>query len=157
MPTRRILSIWFPYLAAERVLRSHRGAILNPFAIVAQDSNALTLACLSAEANAEGLIVGQPLSDARAFCPNLMTAPENPLQEAGFLAGLRRWMGKYSPWVAEEAPASLILDITGCAHLFGGEKQLAEAISQDLQNLRLTGMFGIADTPGAAWALARFS
>ena len=157
MPTRRILSIWFPYLAAERVLRSHRGAILNPFAIVAQDSNTLTLACLSAEANAEGLIVGQPLSDARAFCPNLMTAPENPLQEAGFLAGLRRWMGKYSPWVAEEAPASLILDITGCAHLFGGEKQLAEAISQDLQNLRLTGMFGIADTPGAAWALARFS
>ena len=87
MPTRRILSIWFPYLAAERVLRSHRGAILNPFAIVAQDSNTLTLACLSAEANAEGLIVGQPLSDARAFCPNLMTAPENPLQEAGFLAG----------------------------------------------------------------------
>lgn len=157
MPTRRILSIWFPHLAAERVLRSHRGAILNPFAIVAQDSNALTLACLSAEASAEGLTVGQSLSDARAFCPNLMTAPENPLQEAGFLAGLRRWAGKYSPWVAEEAPASLILDITGCAHLFGGEEQLAEAIAQDLQDLRLTGMLGIADTPGTAWALARFA
>ena len=121
MPTRRILSIWFPHLAAERVLRGHRGAILNPFAIVAQDSNALILASLSAEASAEGLSIGQSLSDARAFCPNLMTAPENPLQEAGFLAGLRRWAGKYSPWVAEEAPASLILDITGCAHLFGGE------------------------------------
>ncbi len=157
MPTRRILSIWFPHLAAERVLRSHRGAILNPFAIVAQDSNALTLACLSAEASAEGLTIGQSLSDARAFCPNLMTAPENPLQEAGFLAGLRRWAGKYSPWVAEEAPASLILDITGCAHLFGGEEQLAEVISQDLQDLRLTGLLGIADTPGAAWALARFA
>jgi protein ImuB len=157
MPTRRILSIWFPHLAAERVLRSHRGAILNPFAIIAQDSNALTLACLSAEASAEGLTIGQSLSDARAFCPNLMTAPENPLQEAGFLAGLRRWAGKYSPWVAEEAPASLILDITGCAHLFGGEEHLAEAIAQDLHHLRLTGMLGIADTPGAAWALARFA
>ena len=157
MPTRRILSIWFPHLAAERVLRSNRGAILNPFAIVAQDSNALTLACLSAEASTEGLTLGQSLSDARAFCPNLMTAPENPLQEARFLASLRRWAGKYSPWVAEETPASLILDITGCAHLFGGEEKLTEAVFQDLQDLRLTGSLGIADTPGAAWALARFA
>lgn len=157
MPTRRILSIWFPHLAAERVLRNHRGAILNPFAIVAQDSNALILSCLSPEASNQGLKVGQSLSDARLFCPNLMTAPENTLQEAGFLMGLRRWVGKYSPWVAEEAPASLILDITGCAHLFGGERQLAEAISLDLKNLRLTGMLSIADTPGAAWALARFA
>ncbi|WGI22327.1 DNA polymerase Y family protein [Amylibacter sp. IMCC11727] len=157
MPSRRILSIWFPHLAAERVLRSHRGAILNPFAIVAQDGNALSLACLSAEASAQGLAVGQSLSDARAFCPNLMTAPENPLQEAGFLAGLRRWAGKYSPWVAEESPASLLLDITGCAHLFGGETGLADAIAQDLLHLRLTGLLGIADTPGAAWALARFA
>ena len=157
MPTRRILSIWFPHLAAERVLRSHRGALLHPFAIVSQSGNLLSLASLSPEASAEGLTIGQSLSDARAFCPQLLTAPENPLQEAAFLAGLRRWAGKYSPWVASEAPASLLLDITGCAHLFGGEPELAECITQDLAQLRLTGTLGIADTPGAAWALARFA
>ncbi|WP_069301229.1 Y-family DNA polymerase [Neptunicoccus sediminis] len=157
MPIRRILSIWFPHLAAERVLRSHRGALLHPFAIVTQQGNALSLSSLSPEAAAEGLQLGQALSDARAFCPELQTAPENPLQEAAFLAGLRRWAGKYTPWVASEPPASLLLDITGCAHLFGGESGMAESITQDLARLRLTGRFGIADTPGAAWALARYA
>jgi protein ImuB len=157
MSNRRILSIWFPHLAAERVLRNHRGALLHPLAIVAQHGNTLSLACLSPEASAEGLTIGQSLSDARAFCPNLLTAPQNPLQEAAFLAGLRRWAAKYSPWVAEEPPASLLLDITGCAHLFGGEEKLAHSVSLDLEDLRLTAVLGIADTPGAAWALARFA
>ena len=157
MPKRRILSLWFPHLAAERVLRSARGRIELPFAIVAQNQNALTLSSLSSEAVSEGLSVGQSVSDARALCPNLQTAPANPLQERLFLSGLRRWAGKYTPWVAEEAPASLVLDVSGCAHLFGGEVALAEQIRQDLENLRLTAQLGIADTVGAAWALARFA
>lgn len=157
MPNRRILSIWFPHLAAERILRSHRGAILHPFAIVAQDGNALSLSCLSPEASAAGLSIGQSLADGRTLCPNLVTAPENPLKEATFLASLRRWAGKFSPWVSEQKPASLLLDITGCAHLFGGEEELAKVIASDLETLRLTGLLGIADTAGAAWALARFA
>ncbi|MCP5073585.1 MAG: DNA polymerase Y family protein [Rhodobacteraceae bacterium] len=157
MPRRRILSLWFPHLAAERVLRSARGKIAQPFAIVAEDHNALTLASLSPEASAEGLSVGQSLSDARAFYPGLLTAPANPVQEAAFLQGLRRWAGKYSPWVSEEAPASLVLDITGCTHLFGGEDALAAAIREDIEGLRLSVRLGIADTVGAAWALARFA
>lgn len=158
MPSpRRILSIWFPHLAAERILRRNRGRMLGPFAVVEQVGSALSLSSLSPEAAAEGLSVGQPLSDARAFCPELATAPANPLAEAAFLSRLRRWAGRYSPWVAEEAPAALVLDITGCAHLFGGEEALAAQVAEDLSALRLTGALGLADTPGAAWALARFS
>lgn len=158
MPTpRRILSIWFPHLAAERLQRRNRGRILSPFAVVSQSGNALTIASLSPEASAEGLSVGQALSDARAFCPELITAPQNLLAEAAFLTHLRRWAGRYSPWVAEEAPAALVLDISGCAHLFGGEEALADNIHSDLAALHLTGSIGIADTVGAAWALARFA
>ena len=54
MAHRRILSLWFPRLAAERVLRADRGRIERPFAIVAERNNTLTLASLSAEAEAEG-------------------------------------------------------------------------------------------------------
>ena len=79
------------------------------------------------------------------------------MREADFLTNLRRWAGKYSPWVAQEPPASLVLDISGCAHLFGGEETMAEHIAQDLEALRLTARLGIADTVGAAWALARFA
>lgn len=154
---RRILSVWFPRLAAERILRLERGTIIGPFAIVATDNNTQTLASLSAEAQAEGLKPGQPLRDARAFCPELATRPVNPAAEAAFLTRLRRWSGKFTPYVAEEPPAALLLDITGCTHLFGGEVALCEALQSDCAALGLTVQTGIADTAGAAWALARFA
>lgn len=154
---RRILTIWFPHLGAERLLRRNRGRILVPFAVVAETGNALNLSSICPLASAQGIRVGQPLSDARAFCPELLTAPQNPLAETAFLSRLRRWAGRFSPWVSEEPPAALMLDITGCAHLFGGEEAMAARIADDLAKLHLTAALGIADTPGAAWALARFS
>lgn len=157
MLRRRILSLWFPRLAAERALRAHRGRVEQPFAIVTEQGNALTLASLSAEATQQGLSVGQALSDARAFCPELVTEPANPVQEAAFLSSLARWVEKFSPWVAAEPPGALLLDITGCAHLFGGETGLARTIRSEAEALSLTVHIGIADTLGGAWALARYA
>ena len=157
MTHRRILSVWFPRLAAERVLRLERGTITGPFAVISIDNNTETLASLSTEAEAEGLRVGQPLRDARAFCPELLTRPANLPAETTYLTMLRRWAGKFSPLVAPEPPAALMLDITGCAHLFGGEEGLTDALTADCTDLGLTVQTGIADTPGAAWALARFA
>ena len=59
--------------------------------------------------------------------------------------------------MAEEPPAGLIIDLTGCAHLFGGEEALLAQVEQDCADLGLTMQAGIADTVGAAWALARFA
>ncbi|MEM8978395.1 MAG: DNA polymerase Y family protein [Pseudomonadota bacterium] len=157
MPNKRILSLWFPHLGAERLLRAARGTIEQPFAVVAQVGQAQALSSLSAEAEAEGLRIGQPLRDATAMCPNLLTALQNPQSEAQFLAHLRRWAGKYSPWVADYAPDGLMIDITGCAHLFGGELATLQTISTDFADLGLTTLPGLADTVGAAWALARYA
>ena len=153
--SRRILSIWFPRLAAERWLR--RGVVLpgQPFAVVAERGGAQVLDSLNAEAEAAGLAIAQPLRDARAMCPALVTRPADPLAEAGFLAVLRRWAGRFSPLVAEEPPAGLMIDLTGCAHLFGGEAGVMAALEGDCADLGLTVSAAIADTPGAAWALAR--
>jgi protein ImuB len=115
------------------------------------------LVSLSAEAEAEGLTRGQPLRDAQAICPALLTRPANPVAEAAFLSALRRWAGKFSPWVAEEPPAALIVDLTGCAHLFGGEEALLDQIAAECDDLGLAVHCGIADTLGAAWALARYA
>ncbi len=157
MPHRRILSLWFPRLAAERTLRVDRGRREGPFAIVAERGTMQVLVSLSAEAEAEGLTRGQPLRDAQAMCPALLTRPANPVAEAAFLSALRRWAGKFSPWVAEEPPAGLVVDLTGCAHLFGGEEPLLDQIAADCADLGLTVQSGIADTLGAAWALARYA
>lgn len=157
MPRRRILSLWFPRLAAERCLRDRRGLPAGPFAVAGEDRNALVLVSLSVEASALGLTRGQPLRDAHAMCPGLETRRADPALDRAFLSVLRRWAGKFSPWVAEEPPEGLIIDLTGCAHLYGGEAALIEVVRADCAHLGLTVCAGIADTVGAAWALARYS
>lgn len=157
MPTRRILSLWFPRLGAERLLRLDRGLAAGPFATVRDHGNMQVLDALSVEASAEGLSIGQPLRDAQAMCPELVTRLRNPRMEEAFLTTLRRWAGKFSPWVSEEPPTALTIDLTGCAHLFGGEEPLLEQVESDCGVLGLTVQAGIADTVGAAWALARFA
>ena len=157
MPERRILSLWFPRLGAERLLRLEPGLCLIPFAVVRDRNNLQLLDSLSAEAEAAGLRPGQPLRDAQAMCPTLVTRLANEQAERAFLVRLRRWAGKYSPWVSDQPPASLVIDLTGCAHLFGDEETLLTTVEADCAALGLTVCTGIADTVGAAWALARFS
>lgn len=157
MPQRRILSLWFPRLSAERCLRRGFGLPGVPFAVAGEDRNAQVLVSLSAEAEAAGLVRGQPLRDALAMCPGLQTRLRNRQSDAAFLSVLQRWAGKFSPWVAEEPPDALVVDLTGCAHLFGGEEGLMAAVETDCADLGLTVSAGIADTVGAAWALARFA
>lgn len=155
MSPRRILSLWFPRLAAERVLRTRPDLAAPGLAIVADLRGALVIASLCPAAEAAGLRRGMVLGDARAILPGLATRPEDPAREAGFLGALGRWAGRFSPWVAGEGREALALDVTGCAHLFGGEAGLAARIEADAGGLGLSVRLGIADTLGAAWAVAR--
>ncbi len=157
MPARRILSVWFPRLGAERHLRRCGDAGRRPFAVVADDGQRQVLASLSPEAETAGLVVGQPLREAHALCPDLATQVQHRAAEAGFLRALVRWADRFSPLVGEEGADGLRLDITGCAHLFGGEAALIDNLMQEAADLGLSVRCGLADTVGAAWALARFA
>ncbi|MFN3845664.1 MAG: DNA polymerase Y family protein [Paracoccaceae bacterium] len=157
MALRRILSLWFPRLATDRLLRQRHDAPMLPFAVVGERRGAQTLVSLTPEAEAAGLRQGQALRDAMAMCPALLTAPENTGADEVFLRALCRWAGKFSPWVALDLPDAIVLDLTGCAHLFGGEQGLVQQIEADCADLRLTVRAGIADSRGAAWAMARYS
>ncbi|WP_420861561.1 Y-family DNA polymerase [Algirhabdus cladophorae] len=157
MPQRRILSLWFPRLGAERVLRQWRGTIDVPFAVLRESGQMQVISSLSVQAEAAGLRVGQPARDAHAMCEGLLTRLQDPLAEEQFLTALRRWAGKFSPWVNQEAPGGLVIDLTGCAHLFGGEEALVKQVEDDCADLHLSVQAGIADTLGAAWALARYA
>lgn len=69
----RIVSMWFPRLASEHALGVQ--SIDAPFALTIRQSNANRLYCLNAAAEKQGLHRGMPHSDARAFCPDLVTHP----------------------------------------------------------------------------------
>lgn len=104
----------------------------------------------------EGLQPGQPLADARALVPGLRTAPADPESDRAALAMLADWCVRYTPSVAFDGTDGLLLDITGCAHLLGGEAALIADIIHRLARARIAAKAAIADTPGAAWAVARF-
>lgn len=155
--SRRILCLWFPRLAVERLKRRIGEDADIPLVVLRDVGNMQVIYSLNATAEAQGLHQGQPLRDAMAMCPNMVTRLANLQTEALFLTRLRRWAGKFSPWIAEDAPSGLTLDITGCAHLFGGETAMLTQIEEECAALRLTVCAGIADTVGAAWGLSRFA
>lgn len=157
MSDRRILSLWFPSLGADRLIRRDPQLADLPLAVVEEVQNAQVLTSLNPVARGHGLRVGQPVRDAHAMCEGLITRTRRLPAEQAFLAALQRWAGKFSPWVAPEAEDGLVVDLTGCAHLFGGEAPLLEVVQQDCNDLGLAVRMGLADTRGAAWALARFA
>ena len=157
MPTRRILSLWFPRLGADRLMRAARGTLDAPLAVVEERGNMQLVSSVNAQAHEAGIRVGQPVRDAHAMCGGLLTRVRNGPAEAAFLTALRRWAGKFSPWVAEEAPDGLVIDLSGCAHLFGGEEALMAVVEEDCAEMGLSVRLGLADTLGAAWALARYA
>jgi protein ImuB len=151
---RRIVSIWFVRLASERVLRHlHLDA---PFAITLRENNTERLYCLNDAAEQQGLERGMGLSDARALFPDLQSRSADPVADARCLDMLLRWAKRYCPWVGRDGRDGLVLDITGSAHLRGGEAALIEDMRVRLMRAGLTARIGLADTRGAAWALARF-
>lgn len=95
-------------------------------------------------------------SDARAFCPDLQSMPANIPMDQRFLSILCRWATRYCPWVGLEGKDGLVLDITGSAHLFGGEAAMLDDMRLRLERTGLKVQIGLGDTRGAAWALAHY-
>ena len=157
MPGRRVIAIWFPYIGAERIFRKTQYSLGKPVVVVAKKSQSEVISSISAAAQYKGLFVGQPLRDASAICPHLFVQTQNSYAETQFLKGICRWSSKFSPWVALEGNTGLIMDITGCSHLFGGEDKMISHILLAYDELGLTTKIGCADTVGAAWALSRYS
>jgi protein ImuB len=98
-----------------------------------------------------------PLADALSFLPGLTTTAAQPGADAAGLRRLAEWCGRYSPWTAPDGTDGVKIEITGCAHLWGGEAELAADLAARLDRQAIAGRIAIADTPGTAWALARFA
>ena len=132
--------------------------------MVAAQANAMRVVGVNDGAALAGLAPGQTLADARAIEPTLHAVVAEPDGDRRALARLAAWCGRYSPWTAAEPDdealdiggAGIWLDISGCAHLFGGEAALLADLTARLGDLGFTSRAAIADTPGAAWAVARF-
>lgn len=117
--------------------------------------NALHLVAVNRAASALGLMPGLGLADARAMYPDLATADEDPAADRALLEAIADDMERWTPLVALDPPDGLLLDISGCAHLFGGELAMASAIRRRLRAAGPQARLALAATVGCAHALAR--
>lgn len=153
---RRVLCLWFPLLPIDRIERREARLREAPFALVAESANRLLVHAANARARREGVQAGMALADARAICPQLLTRPAAPLADAKLIEALARLMERASPMVAIDGGDGLFLDVTGVAHLFGGETSMLGTLAGWIERLGFTVRLALADTPGAAWALAHY-
>ena len=114
------------------------------------------ITALNDEAARLGLRTGMPVADARAMYPALTVIDADEAADARLLEAIADWCDRYTPLVGLDAPDGLLLDIGGCAHLFGGEEGLRDDLAARLARQGLHHRIAIADTVGCAWALSRY-
>jgi len=117
----------------------------------------MVVAAVDAAAAALGLRAGMPLAQAQALVPGLEAGmhPAEPEADAAALGRLAAWCLRYAPLSAADAPDGIWLDVTGCAHLHGGETKLLRDLVGRLAAQGIAAHAAVADTPGAAHAIAR--
>lgn len=161
---KRVISLWFPYWASERQARRRRHNATSPEAaplvLYEVTNGGLRVTAVNPAAAATGLGPGLTLADARALVPGLGAEPADPRSDARALAALADWCLRFTPTVALDGAGvgggGLTLDVTGCAHLHGGEGAMLARIMGALRGLGFTTLAALADSRRMAWAGARF-
>jgi protein ImuB len=170
----RIVSVWLPRWPIRRFLAAPSlpspacgggkgwGPVDSdrPFVLTVEAAGGPRIAALNEAAEAEGLAVRDLLADARAKVTTLQVRPAEPAADDAALRRLALWATRYtptvSPWGEENGADGFFLDVAGASHLFGGEEMLLADLISRLDRFGLPARLAIADTAGAAWALARF-
>jgi protein ImuB len=127
----------------------------TPHVVISKQNNALVIYALDDLAARSGLSIGLPLANARAICPELTVFDADEAADAKTLNDIADWCDRFTPLVALDPPHGLFLDITGCAHLFGGEAALLQMVSGALTRRDFTVSAAIASTSICARTLTR--
>jgi protein ImuB len=161
---RRVLSIWFPALPIERWARSGGCQPDGPVVLTVEGTHGPIIHAVTKAAAERGARPDARLTDARALDPALVAVPADLEGDAALLERLAKWAQRWSPLVevdGTDAPSTALgtglrLDVSGVAHLFGGEAALAQDVIDRFASIGLTARVAIASTAAAAWALSHF-
>ena len=153
---KRFVAIWFPYLKTDWFsIRQpkYRGI---PLVLVIPDHGRKLISAANKAANAESICKGMVAADAKAMLPLLQVFNDKPDLSAKLLKRIAAWSIRFSPSVSVDGEDGLIFDATGCTHLWGGDENYINDITERFRKFGYTVKVAIADTIGAAWAVSRF-
>lgn len=153
---KRFLAIWFRHLLTDWKIIRQPDLKEVPFVFATSVSGRRLITAASTLTERQGVIAMMPLADAKAIVPALQVFEDRPGRAANLLRRLGEWAIRYTPIVAVDLPDGLLLDISGCAHLWGGEREYLKEIIGKLRTSGYDVRGAIADTAGAAWAVSRF-
>lgn len=154
---KRFISLWFRHLMTDWLTLRRPELKDIPCIVVAATRGRIIITSTNPLAEAQGIVSGMVAADAKAMVPGIEVINEIPGQAEKLLKALGEWCIRYSPAVAIDTPEGLLLNISGCAHLWGGEYEYLKEIVTRLRNKGYDVRGAIADTAGAAWAIARFA
>jgi len=153
---RRFVSIWFRHLTTDWFTLRQPHLRDVPFVLSAPLHGRMMVIAANNIAEANGIDRGMVLADARAITPALQVSDERPDLPGKLLKRLAEWCIRFTPGVAVDHEDGIFLDATGCSHLWGGDQSYLSAIVEKLKTKGYDVRAAIADTPGVAWAIARF-
>ena len=153
---KRYVSIWFRHLATDwfSLRQPHLKNI--PFALRIPSHGRMIIVATNEKAEQLGITAGMVLADARAIIPQLEVLDDKPDLSTKLLTRLAEWCIRFTPIVAVDSPHGLFFDATGCSHLWGGDDEYLNWIIKKLKARGYDVRAAMADTPGVAWAMARY-
>jgi len=154
--SQRFISIWFRHLTTDWFALRQPSLKNVPFVLRASSHNKIIITAANAFAEQKGIHSGMTLADARAILPELEVEDDKPGLIEKLLTRLAEWCIRFSPVVAIDPPDGLLLDATGCSHLWGGDFFYLQDILRKLQKRGYDVRAAMADTIGTAWAVARY-
>ncbi|MFK7835220.1 MAG: DNA polymerase Y family protein [Sulfitobacter sp.] len=157
----RIVSVCFPDLAMDRwrrIVRQQRTLPGDdvPVVLTAQGSHGPVVHAMSEEARRRGVMPGARVVDVQAIHPDLHVEPSDAPGDIALLDRAAMWARRWCPWTVRDGADGIVMDITGAAHLFGGEAQMLRDIGSRFKMQGLSARLAVAPTRGAAQMLARF-
>lgn len=153
---KRFVSIWFQHLTTDWMIRQKSELKELPFVMAAPQHGRMVVKAVSHTAAIAGIEVGMVVADCRAILPALVVLDDVPEQAGKLLAHFAEWLLRYTPVGAVDTPDGIILDVSGCTHLWAGERPYLKDIVTRLRGYGYHVRAAMADTIGTAWAIARY-
>src|SRR5690606_12680853 len=147
---KRYAVLWFPFLLTDWYTKHNPQLVDIPFVFALPVRGRMCVSAVNPSAARFGVTANMVVADARAAIPQLEVLQDKPLRKEKLLKSMGLWCMRYTPIVSMDTAGYLILDITGCAHLWGGEKAYLQEIHLQLKQRGYEVRIGIASTIGAA-------
>lgn len=154
--SKRYLYIWFRYLVTDWMCVNDPCLKTKAVIVCAPVHGRMVIRSVNELAEKEGIEPGMVLADARAIVPSIEVKDEQQHLSEKLLKRIAEWCIRFSPVVAIDTPDGIIIEATGCAHLWGGDGNYAEEIKSRISSKGYRVRVSMADTIGCAWALARY-